>query len=152
MRRARVYVFMAGQCISAAAAAFWMTGCVMLPMPDRQVPAARSAIRVDPRRLCAASGPVHLGATREEVHRALGLGVDESAEPPAAEELYWFYMRAGSFLFIGANPEGGFVGVNKRYVMYDLKILFDDSDRVTSIRMTHMEVLDPHEPARGPYE
>jgi len=134
--------------IAAVVLSMSLSGCIVLPLPGKQVPAATSDYKVDPRALCAPNGPVKVGATRDAVHSAIG----EKTDAHRATEMYWFYMRAGSFFWLGANSEGGLIGVNKRFVRYELTVDYDSADRVVAHKMKSSQVLDSHTSAGGKYE
>ena len=127
-----------------------VSGCI-IPLADSQVPVRSTTNRVvDPRPLCGDDGPIHVGATRDAVHSAVGVGdyyFGSIADAHKPDESYFFKLRAGSFLWLSPNPEGGFLGINKRYIDYDLTVEYGPDERVRMFRMTTMEALDPHESA-----
>ena len=128
------------------------SGCIV-PLPGNEVPAGQSQWKVDPRRLVVRSGPVNPGTTRANVHAAIGVpSGDPGAKARPDVEQYYFYNRAGSFFFLGPNPEGGLIGINKRFIHYTLKIVYDANDVVASRELTSFEVLDSHQAASGKYE
>lgn len=129
-----------------------VSGCI-LPLPGTQVPAARSRWKIDPRQLVATGGPVNPTEAREKVHAAIGVPRDYFGfKAPPEVETYYFYTRAGSFFFLGPNPEGGLVGFNKRFICYTLKIAYDANDLFKARELTSFEVLDSHKAAKGKYE
>jgi len=137
------YVVSAVSCLMAS-------GCI-IPLADRQVPVYSTTNSVvDPRPLCGNDRPIHVGAARDAVHTAVGVddcyfGSVADAHKPT--EWYAFKLRAGSFFWLAPNPEGGIIGINKRYMNYELTVEYDHDERVRTFRLTTQQALDPHESA-----
>ena len=77
-----------------------LSGCIILPLPGKEVPVESSGRKlVDARFLCGKGNPINVGAKREAVHDAVG--VDDAyfgskQETSKPQEDYHFENRAGA--------------------------------------------------------